>query len=66
MFYMATCYAVRDSETKERLSYRYYSMLDLWDSIGSLARYEHTGRTVEVYRSKMSRPIACKPRRGKA
>ena len=58
-FYRATAWAIRDSETKERLSYRYFDRRDL----PPLSRYDHTGRVVEVYRTKMDRPRACMPRR---
>ncbi len=61
-FYMARCWAYRDAETKERLSGRYFSRRDLLNSIRP-SHYEHTGRVVEIYASKMSRPIACRPQR---
>lgn len=57
-FYKATCYAIRDAETKERLSQRYFDKKDL----PVLSRYKHTGRIVEIYKSTMDRPIACHPK----
>ena len=64
-FYMAACWAYRDAETKERLSGRYFSLRDLREAVRP-HQYEHTGRVVEIYKSKMSRPVACKPKRGAA
>ena len=61
-FYMATCYAYRDAETKERLSGRYFSRRDLVESVRP-THYGHAGRAVEIYKSKMSRPIACRTRK---
>ena len=43
-----TVYAVRDVETKERLTYRYRSFKEAFDL---LPRFDHTGRVVEVYRT---------------
>lgn len=53
-----TVYAIRDAETKERLSYRYRSVRELRLAIGAnfQAQYEHTGRTVELYRTTQDLP----------
>lgn len=59
-FYRARAYAIRDSETKERLSYRYFDKQDL----PPLSRYSHTGRVVEYYITSMDRHRANKPKRG--
>ena len=45
-----TVWAVRDSDTKERLSYRYRSLRELRDE-HPLSNYSHTGRPVEYYRT---------------
>ena len=55
-FYRASAWAIRDAETKERLSYRYFDRRDL----PPLSQYAHTGRVVEVYVTSMQRPIACR------
>lgn len=55
-FYSARAWAIRDAETRERLSYRYFSRRDL----PPLAQFEHTGRVVEVYQTSMQRPVACR------
>ena len=46
-----TLYDVRDAETKERLSYRYETREK---AQAILRNYEHTGRVVEVYRTRQS------------
>lgn len=51
-FYRARCWAIRDAETKERLSYRYFDRRD----VPPLSRYNHTGRVVEIYQTTMDRP----------
>lgn len=58
-FYRATCYAIRDAETGERLSHRYFDRRD----VPPLSRFDHTGRVVELYRTTMDRPRACRSRR---
>lgn len=57
-----TVYAVRDAETRERLSYRYRSIRELREAIGSnhQAQFEHTGRVVEVYRTTQDLPRVAK------
>lgn len=60
-FYRARAWAIRDAETGERLTYRYFNRADL----PPVSRFDHTGRVVEVYQTKMDRPIACKPKRGR-
>ena len=44
-------WAVRDAETKERLSYRY---ADREEARAALRNFEHTGRVLEVYRTSQS------------
>ena len=44
-------FAVRDAETKERLSYRYPTYAEARDA---LRGFEHTGRVLEVYRTSQS------------
>lgn len=46
-----TRWAVRDAETRERLSYRYPTWQEARDV---LRRFEHTGRVLEVYRTSQS------------
>lgn len=48
-------YAVRDAETKERLSYRYRSIRELREK-APLRRWDHTGRIVEVYQTTQNLP----------
>lgn len=43
-------YAVRDAETKERLSYRYRTRKEAKDR---LIDFHHTGRVLEVYATTM-------------
>ena len=57
-FYRARAWAIRDAETKERLSYRYYDRRDL----PPLSIFDYSGRVVEIYRTSMSRP---RSRKGK-
>lgn len=48
-----TVYAVRDAETKDRLTYRYR---EARDAAELLRRFNHTGRVVEVYRTSQDLP----------
>lgn len=56
-----TVWAVRDAETKDRISYRYRSQRE---AAGLLKRYEHTGRVVELYRTTQNLPRHGKRSRG--
>jgi len=48
-----TVYAVRDAETKERLTYRYRSYRD---AVDRMREERHTGRVLEVYRTTQDLP----------
>lgn len=50
-----TVWAIRDAETKERLTYRYRSCRELLER-APLSRFDHTGRVVEVYRTSQDLP----------
>lgn len=56
----STVYAVRDAETKERLSYRYR---DRRDAIERKRELKFNGRVMEVYRTTMDLPPQGKGRR---
>lgn len=52
---VTTVWAIRDVETRERLSYRYRSRDELLAKHPP-AKFEHTGRVVEVYRTTQDLP----------
>lgn len=49
-----TVWAIRDAETRERLTYRYRSRRELLER--NAGRFEHTGRVVEAYRTTQDLP----------
>lgn len=55
----ATVYAVRDAETRERLSYRYH---DRREAVERMRELHFTGRVMEVYRT--SQDLPRQPKRG--
>jgi hypothetical protein len=50
-----TVWAVRNTDTGERLTYRYRSLRELRDA-HPLRRFEHTGQPVEYYRTTQDLP----------
>lgn len=50
-----TVYAIRDAETKERLTYKYRTVRELTDA-RRLSEFDHTGRVVEIYRTTQDLP----------
>lgn len=50
-----TVYAIRDAETKERLTYRYRTVRELTDAWRP-SEFDHTGRVVEIYRTTQDLP----------
>lgn len=51
-----TVYAVRDAETKERLTYRHRAYRDALQRLHELNAAGHTGRVLEVYRTSQDLP----------
>ena len=56
-----TVYALRDAETKERLTYRYRTIRELLEH-HPVNGFDHTGRIVEVFRTTQDLPQYSKRR----
>lgn len=56
-----TVFALRDTETKERLTYRYRTVKELLER-APLSSFDHTGRIVEIYRTSQDLPRYAKAR----